>query len=138
MVSLGGLCDDCCEGYDFFIQMDHSAEDEIVFIKEIKENSAKLLKLINDILFLSRLDADMITMSTRTIDFAKSVESKCEMIWGKEKKPGVDYIVKNPFRKLVLDIDDSNISIILDKIITNAVEHTTAGSVMVRYDYVLL
>lgn len=123
-------------GFAELFQMDHSAEDEIVFIKEIKENSAKLLKLINDILFLSRLDADMITMSTRTIDIAKGVEAKCEMIWGKDKKPGVDYIVKNPFRKLVLDIDDSNITIILDKIITNAVEHTTKGSVMVRYDYI--
>ena len=123
-------------GFAELFQMDHSAEDEIVFIKEIKENSAKLLKLINDILFLSRLDADMITMSTRTIDIAKGVEAKCEMIWGKDKKPGVDYIVKNPFRKLVLDIDDSNVTIILDKIITNAVEHTTKGSVMVRYDYI--
>ena len=123
-------------GFAELFQMEHSAEDEIVFINEIKENSANLLKLINDILFLSRLDADMITMTTRTIDFAKTIETKCDTIWCKEKKPGVDYIVKNPFRKLVLDIDESNVDIILDKIITNAVEHTTKGSVLVRYDYI--
>ena len=123
-------------GFAELFQMDHSQEDEIVFINEIKDNSAKLLKLINDILFLSRLDADMITMTTRTIDFAQAIEAKCDMSWAKDKKPGVEYIVKNPFRKLVLEIDESNVSIILDKIITNAVEHTTAGSVLVRYDYI--
>ena len=123
-------------GFAELFQMDHSPEDEIVFINEIKENSAKLLKLINDILFLSRLDADMITMTTRTVDFAKAIESKCEASWGNIRKPGVEYVVKNPFRKLVLDIDESNVNIILDKVITNAVEHTDTGSVLVRYDYI--
>ena len=123
-------------GFAELFQMDHSAEDEIVFINEIKENSAKLLKLINDILFLSRLDADMITMKTHPVDIAKVVESKCEQFWGMDKKPGVDYIFKNPFRKLVLEIDESNLDIIVDKIVTNAVEYTTEGSVMLRYDYI--
>jgi PAS domain S-box-containing protein len=123
-------------GFAELFQMEHSAEDEIVFIKEIKENSAKLLKLINDILFLSRLDADMITMKTHPSDIAGTFEAKCESIWGKIKKPGVNYIVKNPFRKLVVDIDEPNATIILEKALTNAVEHTTSGSVMVRYDYI--
>ena len=123
-------------GFAELFQMEHSAEDEIVFIKEIKENSAKLLKLINDILFLSRLDADMITMKPRPSDVAGTFEMKCESIWGKIKKPGVNYIVKNPFRKLVVDIDEPNATIILEKALTNAVEHTTSGSVMVRYDYI--
>jgi PAS domain S-box-containing protein len=123
-------------GFAELFQMEHSAEDEIVFIKEIKDNSAKLLKLINDILFLSRLDADMITMKPRPSDVAGTFEMKCESIWGKIKKPGVNYIVKNPFRKLVVDIDEPNATIILEKALTNAVEHTTSGSVMVRYDYI--
>ena len=123
-------------GFAELFQMEHSAEDEIVFIKEIKENSAKLLKLINDILFLSRLDADMITMKPHPADVAGTFEMKCESIWGKIKKPGVNYIVKNPFRKLVVDIDEPNATIILEKALTNAVEHTTSGSVMVRYDYI--
>ena len=123
-------------GFAELFQMEHSTEDEIVFIKEIKENSAKLLKLINDILFLSRLDADMITMKPHPSDVAGTFEMKCESIWGKIKKPGVNYIVKNPFRKLVVDIDEPNATIILEKALTNAVEHTTSGSVMVRYDYI--
>ena len=122
-------------GFAELFQMEHSSEDETVFINEIKENSAKLLKLINDILFLSRLDADMITMRTCPMDFAKAIEQKCANIWDKDKKPNVEYIVKKPFRKLVIDIDEPNVSIIIDKIITNAVQHTTEGRILVRYDY---
>jgi signal transduction histidine kinase len=122
-------------GFAELFQMEHSQEDEIVFINEIKENSSKLLKLINDILFLSRLDAGMITMNTQPVDFAQTIELKCEAIWANDKKPGVDYIVKKPFRKLVLNIDEHNIGIIMDKIITNSVQHTTQGRILVRYDF---
>ena len=123
-------------GFAELFQMEHSQEDEIVFINEIKENSSKLLKLINDILFLSRLDADMITMNTQPVDLAQTFEARCEAIWANDKKPGVEYIVKKPFRKLVLDIDEFNIGIIIDKIITNAVQHTTQGQILVRYDII--
>ena len=122
-------------GFAELFQMEHSQEDEVVFINEIKENSAKLLKLINDILFLSRLDAEMIEFKTRTTDFTATVNQHCEAIWENMRKPGVEYIVSSPFRKLVLDIDSSNVSVILDKIVTNAVQHTDRGSVLVRYDY---
>lgn len=122
-------------GFAELFQMEHSQDDEVVFINEIKENSAKLLKLINDILFLSRLDAEMIEFKTCTTDFTATVNQHCEAIWENMRKPGVEYIVSSPFRKLVLDIDSSNVSIILDKIVTNAVQHTNRGSVLVRYDY---
>lgn len=122
-------------GFAELFQLDHNPEDEVIFIKEIKENSARLLLLINDILFLSRLDADMITMKTKPVDFAAAIYSKCEAAWAHEKKPNVDYAVQNPFKKLVVEIDDTNTSIILEKIILNAVEHTTSGHVLVRYDF---
>lgn len=122
-------------GFAELFQMEHSTDDETIFINEIKDNSAKLLKLINDILFLSRLDADMITMKTRPVDFAKAIEMKCESIWCNDQKPGVEYILKKPFSKLLIDIDEPNVSIILEKIITNAVQHTSQGRILVRYDY---
>ena len=122
-------------GFAELFQKDHNAEDEAVFINEIKSNSAQLLKLINDILFLSRLDADMITINPQPTDFATSITARCESLWANHKMPGVEYIVKAPFKRLVLDIDMSNIGIVLEKILTNAVQHTTQGTVLVHYDY---
>ena len=87
-------------------------------------------------MFLSRLDAGMITMRPSPIDFAASFPSKVEAAWSHDKVAGVDYIIGNPFRKLIIEIDDTNVSIIIDKIVLNAVQHTTTGQVRVRYDYV--
>ena len=122
-------------GFAELFQMDHSAEDEAVFIDEIKSSSAQLLKLINDILFLSRLDAEMITINPQPTDFATSITARCEHIWTNQRKPGVSYIVKAPFKKLVVDIDMNHISMVMEKILTNAVQHTNEGTVLVHYDY---
>ena len=122
-------------GFAELFQMEHSQEDEVVFIQEIKENSAKLLKLINDILFISRLDAEMIEFNKRVTDFPKTITHRCESAWAVMKKPGVEYSVSGLFNKLILEMDSSNVGIIIDKIVTNAVQHTEKGSVNVRFDY---
>ena len=123
-------------GFAELFQMEHSPEDEEVFINEIKENSSKLLKLINDILFLSRLDAGMIEIKPRPVDFATVFESRCENTWGVDKRPDVSYKVKNPYQRLMVEIDEMNFFIIIEKIIQNAVQYTTTGSVIARYDYI--
>ena len=122
-------------GFAELFQLEHSQEDEVVFIQEIKENSAKLLKLINDILFISRLDAEMIEFNKRVTDFPKTITHRCESAWAVMKKPGVEYSVSGLFNKLILEMDSSNVGIIIDKIVTNAVQHTEKGSVNVRFDY---
>ena len=122
-------------GFAELFQMEHSQEDEVVFIQEIKENSAKLLKLINDILFISRLYAEMIEFNKRTTDFSKLITMQCEPVWTNIRKPGVEYTINSPFNKLILEIDSTNVGIIIDKIVTNAVQYTEKGSVNVRYDY---
>ena len=122
-------------GFSELFEMEHTPEDETIFIREIKQSSAALLKLINDILFLSRLDAGMITITPRPTDFAAVFGSRCESAWAAYKHPGVSYQVKSPYNKLVLDIDEPNVAIIIDKIVTNAAQHTTSGTVLARYEY---
>lgn len=123
-------------GFSELFEMEHSPEDEAVFINEIKENSASLLKLINDILFLSRLDAGMITLSPQPIDFASIFAGRCSSVWDNHKQPGVEYIVQSPYNQLVVEIDEPNVSMIINKIITNAIQHTKSGSVLARYEYI--
>ena len=122
-------------GFSELFEMEHTPEDEAVFIDEIKSSSASLLKLINDILFLSRLDAGMITITPQPLDFAAICDSRCEAVWGNLKQPGVKYIMRNPYKRMVIEVDDSKLSMIIDKVITNAVQHTTKGTVEVRYEY---
>lgn len=123
-------------GFSELFQMEHSPEDEALFINEIKNNSASLLKLINDILFLSRLDAGMITLSPQPVDFASIFAGRCSSVWDNHKQPGVEYNIQSPYNRLVVEIDEPNVSMIINKIITNAIQHTKSGSVLARYEYI--
>lgn len=123
-------------GFSELFEMEHSPEDEALFINEIKNNSASLLKLINDILFLSRLDAGMITLSPQPVDFASIFAGRCSSVWDNHMQPGVEYIVQSPYNRLVVEIDEPNVSMIINKIITNAIQHTKSGSVLARYEYI--
>ena len=122
-------------GFAELFETEHSPEDETVFITEIKESASTLLKLINDILFLSRLDARMIEIKPKPIDFAAVFENRCQTAWFNYKKPGVTYSVDNPYNHLVVDIDDQILGTVIDQIIANAAQHTTSGLVRAKYDY---
>ena len=122
-------------GFAELFQQEHTPEEESLFIQEIKENSSQLLKLINDILFLSRLDAEMIEIKKQPIDFAAFFGARCETAWLNLKQEGVTYQADIPYHKLVIDVDAQHIGIIIDQIIANAAQHTTAGMVRARFDY---
>lgn len=122
-------------GFAELFQMEHSKEDEQTFIEEIKVNSRKLLNLVNNILFLSRLDAHMIELNTQPTDFSAIFESHCETGWGEYRQPGVNYVVENNYTRFIADIDDQNLARIIANIAANAAQHTTAGTVRARYGY---
>jgi len=122
-------------GFAELFDMEHSSEDEAFFIHEIKENSAHLLRLINDILFLSRLDARMIEFKQEEVDFAAFFGTRCQMAWFNQQQAGVTHMVDNPYERLVVEVDSHNLGIIIDQILANAVEHTASGWIRASYDY---
>ena len=123
-------------GFAELFEQDHSPGDEDLFVSEIKNNSSHLLTLINDILFLSRLDAHMIEMKKQTLDFSKTFDGYCHMGWAQYQREGVNYVVENHYDQLVLDIDDTNMGRIIEQVVANAAKYTTKGTVRTRYDYI--
>ena len=123
-------------GFAELFQGEHSSDDEAVFIEQIKDNSRQLLTLINDILFLSRLDAQMIEIKPQFTDFAKMFNSICVTTWDHLRQPGVYYTIENPYEQLVIDIDAQNVSVIIEQIVANACQNTMSGTVRARIDYI--
>ena len=122
-------------GFAELFDTPHTTEDESLFIEQIKKNSAQLLKLINDILFLSRLDAGMIEFKRKPIDFAQFFDARCLSIWYRGHHDGVDLVLDNPYQTLMVEIDDQNLGLVIDQIIENASAHTLTGMVRVSYEY---
>ena len=123
-------------GFAELFDMEHSPEDEELFIQQIFKNSDILLHLINNILFLSRLDAGMIEFNKQPTDFTVLLEEQCRQGWNPYRKEGVSYIIDSTIQQLVVNIDASNLGLVIQELAENAAQHTEKGTVRVRFDYI--
>ena len=112
----------------------HDAEDEPVFSEEIKRNTNELLALVNDILYISRLDAKMVEFNYQETDFATLFEGYCYMGLS-ALNPDVKIQVENPYNRLMVKIDEQNIGEVIQKLCVNAARVTKAGTIRAKYDY---
>ena len=113
---------------------EHDEEDEPVFAEEIKKNTGTLLQLINDILFISRLDARMIEHNYQLCDFAMLFEGWCYMGWA-NISPNVKTVVENPYNQLMVNIDQQNLELAIQRICTISASHTHEGTIRAKYEY---
>lgn len=112
----------------------HDDDDEPVFAEEIKRNTGNLLALINDILFISRLDANMVEFNYQECDFATLFDGYCYMGWSM-LCPEVKVSVENPYNHLFVTIDSQNLGEVIQKICAIASHHTTEGFIRAKYEY---
>ena len=121
-------------GFAELFGAEHNEEDEPIFAEEIKKNTNTLLKLINDILFLSRLDAKMIEYNYQTSDFAMLFEGWCYMGWSNMSN-NVKVVVDNPYTSLMVNIDQQNLGMVIQKLCTFTGQVTREGMVRAKYEY---
>jgi len=112
----------------------HDVEDEPVFSEEIKRNTNELLALVNDILYISRLDAKMVEFNYHETDFATLFEGYCYMGLS-ALNPDVNIQVENPYNRLMVKIDEQNMGEVIQKLCANAARVTKAGTIRTKYDY---
>ena len=117
-------------------EQEQDAVSEQVNIEQIKEHTAYLLNLVNDILFLSRLDARMVESKPLPCDFAQTFPGHCYMGWGDVVKNDVKLVIESHYDQLEVCIDDANLGRIIEQVMKNAVEHTNEGAIHARYDYI--
>ena len=122
-------------GFASLLNTEHDVADEPVFVEQIKENSNKLLLLVNDVLFLSRLDAKMVEYNHQPTDLASVFEAYCHMGWSSSLKPGVNAVTESPYDHLVVEIDSKMLELVTEKLCANAASHTSEGTVRAKYEY---
>ena len=102
----------------------------------ILNNAQQLLQLINNILFMSRLEAHMVEINPQPVNFADFFKPQCQAGWAQHHCDSVRYIVENPYEKLMVDIDASNLGQVIKRITALAARFTYTGSIRARYDYI--
>lgn len=121
-------------GFAELFESEYNEEDETVFVEEIKRNTNTLLQLINDILFLSRLDADMVEFKHEDFDFAEIFNTYCQLGWS-QVNPDVTTHTENPYDHLIINGDMEHLGKAIQMLCTISASYTKKGLVRAKYEY---
>ena len=122
-------------GFAELFDVEHAPEDEAIFVEEIKKNTNILLQLINDILFLSRLDAHMVEFKREVVDFVPLFASNLQMGWSKYLSQEVKVAIDCPYNKLMVDIDTEQVGRVVSHLAANAAHYTHQGTITAKTYY---
>ena len=110
-----------------------SPEEKAELLKIIHNNCNNLLQIINDILVLSELDSNGMTINPEKCDFAQEFTMLCKSLEQRVSEPSVKFITENPYSSLMVNIDKGRISQVITNFLTNSVKYTHEGHIKLGY-----
>ena len=121
-------------GFAGLFNSPHDEADEPAFVEQIKTNSNNMLTLVNDVMLLSSLDANMVEYRKDDIDFAQIFASHCQMGWS-NANPQIKTIIDNPYESLVVNIDMEHVGKVIEKLCWLSALTLKEGYAKARYEY---
>jgi len=120
-------------GFSDLLQMMTTTEEKQELIHVIHNNCDMLLRLINDIMAISAMDANGLTMNPTDTDFAHAFDELCQSLAQRVENPNVQFIKDNPYKVLQTHLDMGRIMQVITNFVTNAVKYTQEGHIRVGY-----
>lgn len=102
----------------------------------INVNNDLLLRLINDILDLSKIESGMMKLKTERFDLSSFFEDYVTTLRLRITNPKVEFIPVNPYRQCMVELDKDRMAQILTNFATNAIKYTPDGHIKAGYEYV--
>lgn len=120
------------EGFSRIMAETDSPEERMNYLEIIESNNSRLLSLINEILDLSRVEAGEIVIKKAPTDLAKLC-TDIKQIFKFRCPPTVDLSWNEPDMPIMMNTDENRLTQILTNLISNALKHTSRGSI--KYGY---
>jgi PAS domain S-box-containing protein len=98
------------------------------FLETIKNNSDRLLTLINDLLDTSKMESGSFSIKKTTCDLIKILDNSIKDVRSLSEKKNITVIKDSENSELLISADDYRISQAIINLINNAVKFSTAGS----------
>ena len=120
------------EGFSRVMAETDSAEDRMKYMEIVESNNGRVLALINEILDLSRVEAGEITINKSMTDLSELCKN-IQLIFKFRCPDNVRLLWSNPTMNVTLNTDANRITQIFSNLISNALKHTSQGSITYGY-----
>lgn len=108
-------------------------EDMLTYSGLINQNSDTLLRLINDILDLSRLETDQLKMHKKQVDVV-ALCHHCVSTVKASAKPHLDFELQMPVDSFMIESDLLRLQQVIINLLTNANKFTEEGTITIHLD----
>lgn len=120
------------EGFSRVMCETESQEERMKYMEIIESNNSRLLTLINEILDLSRVEAGEVSIKKSLTDLNELCRTLNNTF--KFRCPDtVNMVWEEPNMNVMLNTDGNRISQVFSNLISNALKHTTQGSISYGY-----
>lgn len=106
------------------------------YLKIITTNNELLLKLISDILDLSKIEAGFVELKLRKFDLAESFNEIAVSMQRRINNPEIEFISINPYRYCEVELDKNRVIQVLTNYVTNSIKYTVKGFIKMGYEYI--
>ncbi len=120
-------------GFSDLLQAIEGPEEKKEMIRIIHNNCDMLLRLINDILVLSNVDANVMQIIPKKVDIARNFDDLCQSLSQRVQEPTVEFQKDNPYCMLLTSLDSARLDQVVTNFVTNAVKYTHQGHIRVGY-----
>ena len=120
-------------GFTDLLQAIDSLDDKREMIRVIHNNCDMLLRLINDILVLSNMDANAMEIIPHDMDFSQNFEELAKTLAQRVQEPGVEFQKDNPYETIKTCLDGDRLNQVMTNFVTNAVKYTHQGHIRIGY-----
>lgn len=110
-------------------------EEKKDYIQIINNNNELLLKLINDILDLSKLEAGSVELKYESFDLSDYFDNMVASMRQRLRNPNVTLSAVNPYLCCQVMLDRNRVAQILTNYVTNAIKYTPKGSIEMKYEH---
>ena len=120
------------EGFSRVMAETDSAEDRMKYMEIVESNNSRVLALIDEILDLSRVEAGEVTIKKQMTDLSQLCRT-IQLIFKFRCPETVQLTTSRPNMNVVLNTDANRVTQIFSNLISNALKHTTKGSITYGY-----
>lgn len=123
-------------GFSELLQTTEDPDMRKEFMGIISNNNELLLRLIGDILDLSKIESGMLELKPEVFDLTAAYKETYTALKQRCTNPEVEFLGYSPYKSCKVKLDRNRVVQVGTNFITNALKHTNKGHILMGYEYV--